>query len=385
MSVGTSARAGLYIHIPFCTSVCPYCDFAVLIAGEDRRRSYLDVLESEAARYADLGLQFDTVYLGGGTPSALPPEQLDRILGVVGDRLEIDRDAWNHLEVNPEDVSPETVRRWRGLGFRTISLGVQSFDDDALRFLGRSHTAARARRALAELMNGGFGTVSVDLIYGLPGQTAAGWRRQLDKVVDLAPGHLSCYQLTVHDGTVFGKRRDRGDLCQLPEHRQADLFSLTHSVLADCGYQGYEVSSFAAAPRHRSKHNVKYWDHTPYLGLGPSAHSFVGGRRWWNRRRLRLWQRELDAGRTPVANQEWLSPEQLALEAVMLGLRTADGLDLERLRNRYGVDLVGANRDVVNRFVDSDDLIVTGSFLRPTAKGMAIADTLTRSLAIEVG
>ncbi len=378
-----SAGAGLYVHVPFCSSVCPYCDFAVVIAGIERRDRFVQAIAEEAERRAHLELRFDTFYLGGGTPSSLQPDQLARVVDAVRSRLDVAPGGRLFLEVNPEDVTAQSVRWWRDLGFGTVSLGAQSFDDRALRFLGRRHSADRARQAWDVLRETGFHTISVDLMYGLPGQTADAWRSQLDAVAALEPDHLSCYQLTVHAGTVFGGRRDRGELVEAPEPLQAELFRLTHAVLADAGYDGYEVSNFARDREHRSRHNLKYWNHTPYLGLGPSAHSFVGRRRWWNQRKLRLWQRALAAGCSPEEGSESLSDRELALETVMLGLRTSDGIDMERFHTRYGVDLMATNRGTVERLVDSGHLVIEGGTLRPTVSGMAIADTLARSLEIE--
>jgi oxygen-independent coproporphyrinogen-3 oxidase len=375
-------RAGLYIHVPFCASVCPYCDFAVTIAGEERRTAYVDGIAAEAAGVDPAGLEFDTVYLGGGTPSSLRPEQLLRVLESVRRRFVVTPDATISLEANPEDVTREAAAVWTELGVEFASLGVQAFDDETLRSLGRRHTANAAREAIEILQDSGFTTVSIDLIYGHEGQSEAVWRAQLEEAATRAVDHLSCYQLTYHEGTVFGRRLASGDLREAPEPRQAELFLLTHTVLAELGYQGYEVSNFATAAGHRSRHNRKYWRHTPYLGLGPSAHSFDGRRRWWNHRKLRIWQREVDRRRAPVEGSERLTPAQLAFEAVMLGLRTADGVDLDLVRTRHGIDLQRPNRGVLERLCASGHLVLEGAVVRPTLPGMAIADTLARSFEI---
>jgi len=372
--------AGLYIHVPFCTSVCPYCDFAVTIAGDDRRDGYLDALDREIVLARDHGPRFDTVYLGGGTPSSLAPEHLGRILSTIAAELDLAPDATHHLEINPEDVSNDTAGTWRELGFSFASLGVQSFNDDALTFLGRKHRAADARRATTSLLDAGFTTVSVDLIFGLPGQTADDWRRQLEIVLELGIHHLSCYQLTVHDGTVFGRRRSRGELRELDQDDQAELYLLTHEILGAAGWQGYEVSNFSAAPHHRSKHNRKYWDHTPYLGLGPSAHSFVGRRRWWNRRKVRLWSAALKDDRSPVEGEETLTDNELFFEAVMLGLRTADGIDLDKLQKRFGDEIAVINEPAVERLANDGYLRWDGRRIQPTPRGMAVAEGLVKSI-----
>jgi len=376
--------AGLYVHIPFCTSVCPYCDFAVLIAGAERREGFLSALDREAALYAGDGFEFDTVYLGGGTPSSLTSRQLEVVLEVVHRNLVIRSDAGIYLEVNPEDVSEESVHSWRDMGITVVSLGVQSFDDGVLGFLGRRHTAESARNALKLLQRGGFDTVSIDLIYGLDGQTGDHWRSQLVRAVAFSPDHLSCYQLTMHPGTIFGKRLRAGRMREQSEDRQAEFFHLTHELLADAGYECYEVSSFAAERDHRSHHNFKYWTHAPYLGLGPSAHSFSGRRRWWNRRKLRMWQRALAAGDGPAEGEEVLGDKQLAFETVMLGLRTYDGVDLEKLQRDYGVDLLAENLSTIEGFENSGHVRLENGRLRPTAAGLAIADSLVRNLSLNL-
>jgi oxygen-independent coproporphyrinogen-3 oxidase len=385
MNNPSQAAVGLYVHVPFCAHVCPYCDFAVLIAGCERRQAWVEGIATEAAQFRARGMRFDTLYLGGGTPSSLSSDHLQRTVQALNENLSIEPGAARFLEVNPEDVSSESVRRWRALGFTTVSLGVQSLDDASLRFLGRRHTADEVRRSLATLRDGGFETVSIDLIFGLHVQSSGEWRRQLDQAVAAAPDHISCYQLTIHGGTVFGKRQARGELVELDEDHQAELFLLTHQVLADGGYEGYELSNFARQPSHRSRHNLKYWRHEPYLGLGPAAHSFLDGRRWWNHRKLRLWQRALDEGRSPEAGTETLTDQQLAQEAVMLGLRTADGVDLERLWEYYGVDLLEANVAAIDRLVAENRLRLVGGRLRPTVSGMAIADTIARLLSVVPG
>jgi coproporphyrinogen III oxidase-like Fe-S oxidoreductase len=221
--------------------------------------------------------------------------------------------------------------------------------------------------------------VSIDLIYGLPGQTLEDWRRVLDEAVALEPDHVSCYQLTIHEGTPFGFRLARGKMTELPEESQGELFLFTHEFLRDAGIPGYEVSNFARSAEHRSRHNQKYWHHVPYLGLGPSAHSFSGDRRWWNERKTKPYEARIEAGERPVAGSEELTPRDLALEAVMLGLRTVDGIDLPGFRERYGVDLLERNEPLVERLVREGLLRVEGGRLVPTLAGLAVTDSLARA------
>jgi oxygen-independent coproporphyrinogen-3 oxidase len=410
VSLQHSSQPGLYLHIPFCSAVCPYCDFAVMHAAEPKRKRFVEHLLSEVPLAAGAWPDprpFDTVYFGGGTPSLLPPEDLGRVLDACRRHLALARPApWIFLEANPEDVTPGACAAWRRLGVRTLSLGVQSFDDDALRFLGRRHTGSQARAAVAAARDAGFDTVSVDLIFGLPGQTPEAWRRELAAAVALAPEHLSCYQLTVHRRTRFGMSAARGELTELTDGDQAELFALTHRFLRQAGWPAYEVSNFARSPDHESRHNRKYWDHTPYLGLGPSAHSFAvadasvrsggadnagaaaGARRWWNEPRLPRWERRVAAGERPVAGEELLGPEALATETLMLGLRTAAGVDLDRFAARYGLDLLAANDALVASLVAEGRVVLRngpeGRRLLPTSLGLAVADGLAAAFDVSL-
>jgi oxygen-independent coproporphyrinogen-3 oxidase len=378
----------------------------VLTGGRQARAEFVNSLVRElemwrvdAARWETI----DTVYFGGGTPSALAPAELARILTAARGALPVAGDAWIALEANPEDVTAESVREWRELGVSMLSLGVQSFDAEALHFLGRRHSPEQARRAVELALGAGFPTVSIDLIYGtcekpsavsqeateamgVTGATGATeapavdrWRRDLERAVKLGPHHLSCYQLTIHEGTPFGFRAARGELRELPETNQAEIFRLTHAFLAAKGYPAYEISNFARAAEHQSRHNRKYWDHTPYLGLGPSAHSFDGRRRWWNERKLRAWQGKVAAGERPVAGGEDLGRRELALEEVMLSLRTPAGIDLAGFRRRHGWDLAAHNQRLVDDLAARGLLTERDGRLVPTLQGLAVADSLARS------
>lgn len=378
---GPPTGHGLYIHVPFCASICPYCDFAVLKGDAGRRSRFVESLLAEISLAADWAGSFDTIYFGGGTPSLLEADQLEEILTAAGERLAIDESATVSLEVNPEDVDDRSLAAWRGLGIEMLSLGIQSFDKGELAFLGRAHDPETAVRAVELAMAAGFPVVSLDLIYGLPGQSLESWRRQLEVATSLAPQHISCYQLTVHEKTVFGVWRRRGRLTELGDDLQADFFFEAHRRLALAGYEGYEVSNFASAPEHRSRHNYKYWSHTPYLGLGPSAHSFDGESRWWNERKEGPWSRAIGEGRRPVAGRERLSRRDLAFERLMLGLRTADGVDLGEIDRCYGTSMSQANGRLVDELCRQGKLERTGTRLRPTLAGLATADAM--ALAFE--
>jgi oxygen-independent coproporphyrinogen III oxidase len=385
--------------VPFCSAICPYCDFSVMRSASPARQRFVDRLADEVALAAPEWRDpepFDTVYFGGGTPSQLSAEELGRVLEACRAHLAFATPApWVFLEANPEDVTPEACATWRALGVRTLSLGVQSFSDEALRFLGRHHRGRQARTVVETALSAGFDTVSIDLIFGARGQTAEDWRRDLETAVELGPQHLSCYQLTIHERTRFGVQAKHGLLSELPEDDQATLFELTHRFLADAGWPAYEVSNFARGPAHQSRHNRKYWDHTPYLGLGPSAHSLAGpgaaspARRWWNERGTPRWERRLAAGERPIEAQELLGPKDLAAEALLLGLRTTAGIDLDRFRARYGVDLLAANEALLTRLIDEGRIIVHadsegGQRLVPTLSGLAVADGLAAAFDLSL-
>jgi oxygen-independent coproporphyrinogen-3 oxidase len=398
MSDEPSSAPGLYLHVPFCSSICPYCDFSVMHAASPARSTFVSRLVTEVELAAPTWRDprpFDTVYFGGGTPSQLRPAELSRVLDACRARLSLAAAPWIVLEANPEDVTKDACAEWRALGVRTLSLGVQSFSDETLRFLGRRHSGREARDAIETALRAGFDTVSVDLIFGRRGQTPEDWRLELATAVSLAPQHVSCYQLTIHPRTRFGIQAKHGRLSELPEEEQATLFDLTHRFLADAGFAAYEVSNFARGPAHESRHNRKYWDHTPYLGLGPSAHSLAAAdaqspaRRFWNERGTPRWEKRLAAGERPIEGQELLAPMDLAEEALLLGLRTTAGIDLDGFRARYGPDLLATNRSLVGRLVDEGRVVVRegpagGPWLVPTLSGLAVADGLAAAFDLSL-
>ena len=380
MPTDAEEGAGLYLHIPFCSAVCPYCDFAVRVGSAARREEFVQDLIRETALWGDWQAPIDTIYFGGGTPSLLGTAQVVRLLDAANANLPVRRDARIYLEANPEDVTCGAAGEWRSLGVATVGLGIQSFDDGELRFLGRRHDAARAREALARCIEAGFDTVSLDLIFGVPGQSADTLRASLDTAVALGPNHISCYQLTVHEGTAFGRRRARGRFVEMSEDEQSERYTLVHDVLGRAGWRAYEVSNFAREARHRSRHNMKYWRHLPYLGLGPSAHSFDGSRRWWNHRGTAAYRSAVAGGKRPVAGSERLTKEDMALETLMFGLRTVDGIDLRDFRRRFGIDLEARNRRFIDACLESGHLKLVEGRLAPSASGLAIADALAARL-----
>ena len=374
--------AGLYIHVPFCSAICPYCDFAVRTGKPKVRTDFVETLTQEIALWGIWSEPFDSLYLGGGTPSLLEPEQLCRIIDAVREHLPMAEDTRIFLEANPEDVDAERARAWHELGITTLSLGVQSFVASELRWLGRRHDANRAHDSVAICMESGFTTVSVDLIFGLPDQSIQALKHSLDAVSDCKPQHVSCYQLTIHENTPFARRREQGKLIEMDDNTQADLLELVHTELGNAGWLAYEVSNFAVSSEHRSRHNQKYWHHVPYLGLGPSAHSFDGRKRWWNLRELPMYEEQIRKGQQPIEQSESLSDKELALETLMLGLRTTAGVDLNRFRERYRIDLMAHNKSLIAELEVGGFIRNQGTSLVPTVAGLAVADGMAGKFSL---
>ncbi|MEW6186770.1 MAG: radical SAM family heme chaperone HemW [Thermodesulfobacteriota bacterium] len=364
-----TAHPGLYLHVPFCRHKCPYCDF---YSTTDRSLipRLLAALEKEAAYYRDQFPSFDTLYLGGGSPSILSGDQIESLLARIRDRFSFDPEAEITIEVNPNDLDPDKIKDLSRAGINRISLGVQSFDDQILHFLRRRHTAAEAEETVYWIRQAGFKNMGMDLIYGIPGQTINQWLADLEKAFTFRPEHLSCYQLTIAQGTLFGGLKEKGALQPLSEEEEADFFLSTSAFLKQHGYIHYEISNFALEENYFSRHNQKYWQREPYLGLGPSAHSFRDNRRWWNIRSLNKYCRALEGGEPPPEGQEELSEEQVRLETISLGLRTRAGLDLEALGIHW-------NREkTLTTLLGNEWAELKGNRLIPTTKGFLQADRL---------
>lgn len=313
----------LYVHVPFCARRCLYCDFSIAVRREPPVAAYLGALERELRR---VGAPDDvaTVYLGGGTPSALGGEGISRLAALLGLRRAPEEFT---IEANPDDVTPDAVGAWVRAGVNRLSLGAQSFDDGVLAWMHRTHRAATIREAVATARRGGIANLSVDLIFALPESLGRDWSRDLGDAIALEPDHVSLYGLTVEPGTALYRRTSAGDLAECSEERYADEYLHAHQRLGEAGYRFYEVSN-AAREGREAVHNRAYWTLAPYLGLGPSAHSFDGVSRRWNEPAYARWLRLLAAGRIPVVGHEFLSDHQRRLEETYLGLRTREGIIL---------------------------------------------------------
>jgi oxygen-independent coproporphyrinogen-3 oxidase len=366
---------GLYIHIPFCLSKCSYCDFYSL-TSISVIPDFLKALFKEMEMYRKRFDVFDTLYIGGGTPSLLIPEQLKEILTRVQKNFHLISDSEITVETNPADLDQSLLESMRQMGINRINIGIQSFDEKVLGFLGRRHSAKQAVSAIEASRKAGFQNIGIDLIYGVPGQNMGSWLDTLKQAVAFSPEHLSCYQLTLGAETPLGVRCQAGEFLMPGEELQYEFFVKTSEFFEDAGYIHYEVSNLARGMQYASRHNQKYWDHSPYLGLGPSAHSFQSDRRWWNHRSLNQYLAAINAGNLPVEETEILTMEQLRLEAVYLGLRTKKGINFEDFKNQYHYDLFAEKREMLNRLLEEGFISIQDGRLSPTQAGLAIADSL---------
>lgn len=336
----------LYVHVPFCRSKCAYCDFY----SNALTRLAPQWLRAVGEEWKVLGasLRPDTIYIGGGTPSVLGRELLARLFALLpGQGL---RECT--IEVNPEDVDKEMAHFFKDRSaVDRVSMGVQTFDDKSLRFLGRRHTAARAVEAMATLRDAGFDNLSCDLIYGLPDQTLAGWKDNVARMIELHPEHLSAYLLSYEPRTRLGQMLSRGEVTEAPEGLAEDMYGILCEMTRDAGYEHYEISNFAL-PGHRAIHNSAYWDGSDYLGLGPGAHSMIGGQRWHNPPNLTAYLQSSPGEFRIVENESAASRFN---DVIITALRTADGLDTSRVPDEFAARF---HRDAA-RAIARGDLIAT--------------------------
>lgn len=371
---------GLYVHIPFCRSKCPYCNFysVTSISGIE---DFLEALAMEMEMNAGKSGPFDTIYLGGGTPSILSPRQIEKILTTLRRNFGMVPHAEITLEANPADLHLSYLRALREAGVNRLNLGAQSFEQGVLKFLARRHSVQQAISAIETSRQAGFSQLGLDLIYGVPGQTIGSWLKTLAQALAFSPEHLSCYQLTVEKDTPLEGAYHRGEFSSLGEEELFDFFMITAERLEEAGFIQYEVSNFAREAGFASRHNQKYWNHTPYLGLGPSAHSFSGGRRWWNCRSVSQYIDALKAGKPPIQGSESLSPEQLRMEALFLALRTRKGIHMKDFCAKYQYDLIPEKGGILSRLREEGFLSMEDGRLHPTRTGLAVADSLASLLS----
>ncbi|MGK5170286.1 radical SAM family heme chaperone HemW [Geodermatophilus sp. CPCC 205761] len=375
---------GLYVHVPFCATRCGYCDFNTYTAEElgpgASRSEYAGTAIAELRRAAEtLGPDrppVSTVFVGGGTPTLLPADDLAAVLAAVRELFPVADDVEVTTEANPETVSPASLARLREAGFTRISLGMQSAAEHVLAVLDRRHTPGRAVEAAREARAAGFEHVNLDLIYGTPGETDADWATSLDAVLAAPVDHVSAYALIVEEGTRLARRISRGELPMPDDDVLADRYEQADVTLRRAGFDWYEVSNWATDDAARCRHNELYWANANWWGVGPGAHSHVGGLRWWNVKHPAAYAGRLLRGESPAQDSELLDDDDRTLETVMLGLRLRSGLPLTALSP------VGRLRatDAVARGL-LDDAAHAGGRAVLTDRGRLLADALVRELS----
>lgn len=373
--------AGIYIHIPFCQRRCTYCDFysTVGLGIVDR---YISAVVDEA-RIRDGEMrghdgQVTTVYVGGGTPSLLTLEQHELLKKGLAHVIDWNAVEEFTVEVNPDDVSQEYIEGLVAMGVNRISMGVQSFNDAELRAIGRRHTACQAIDALASIQAAGISNVSIDLIYGLPLQSLDTWKETVAQAVALCPQHISAYALSYELGTRLWQQRERGEITEIDDETSVVMYRELINELTAAGYEHYEISNFAL-PGFKSRHNSSYWNDTPYLGLGASAHSYDGIVRRYNPRDIKVYIESIDAGKTAF-EVEHLTERERYDEMIMVQLRTARGVDVMAIGKRFGTDALRHLEAEAQPYVMSGMLVWNNGRLRLTEPGIMISDAIIRDL-----
>ncbi len=376
-------KGGIYIHVPFCIRKCDYCDF-YSCTNLEKIPAFVDALIHEMYLVADFHFHADTLYFGGGTPSILVPEQIQRLIDIAAHRFQLSPSSEITIEANPGTMTAEKLAGFRQVGVNRINIGVQSFSDSFLGFLSRIHTADDAIASIELARSAGFDNIGLDLIYGLPGQTERMWQSDLQTALRLSPQHISCYMLTYEPGTLMENNLRTGCFQLLPEKNVGQLYDFTVQYLEDNGFYQYEVSNFSTSNQTRSRHNQKYWTHALYIGLGPSAHSLITNRRSWNIRSLEAYLDKTGQGQLPIEETEELSCQQLMVETLYLRLRCVDGLSISDFEKRFNIDFNRLFGSIVVAYESDGYLEIINNQCRLTHKGMLFVDNISSRFIDEI-
>lgn len=362
-----------YVHVPFCAHRCGYCNFTLVAGRDDLVEPYLNAIELELGALKS-ARPVQSLFLGGGTPTHLALEPLERLLTLVRTWFPPKSDCEFSIEANPADLGPAKVELLEQAGVTRVSLGAQSFDDAKLRLLERDHRAADVRRAV-ELLRGRFASVSLDLIFAAPNETLAGWQRDLHEALRLEPDHISTYGLTYERGAAFYGRLLRNELTRLDEELERQLYAAAIDTLTAAGFEHYEVSNFAKVG-HRCRHNEVYWTGRTYFAVGPGAARYIDGRRETNHRSVTTYLKRVLAGESPVDQSETLSAEDRAREMLVLGLRRLDGIDRAEFAERTGFDVDSLVGSPLARFVESGLMSDQNGRVKLTRDGLFVSDSI---------
>ena len=372
--------AGIYIHIPFCKQRCLYCAFYSSTL-HSKQQEYCDALCREIImrRNYIIGI-IDTVYFGGGTPSTLTREQLQKILGTIKENYRLSPSAEITIEANPDDLTPEYLATLRSLSFNRLSMGIQSFDDAQLKAIGRRHTAERARQAVKDARTAGFENISIDLMFALPSSTSAQWQESIKQAIELRPTHISAYNLTYEEETPLYRALQQGKIEAVDEEENLKQFEILIEQLAAAGYRHYEISNFAL-PGYESRHNSSYWHDIPYLGCGAAAHSYNGESRSWNISDIKTYIESINSG-APFSEVEQLTTAEQYNDAILTRLRTADGVPSDWMRKKFGDKLTDYMFRNAAPHIAAGRLKEDNGILSLTREGLFISDAIIRDLKI---
>lgn len=365
--------AGLYLHIPFCLAKCVYCGFYSLVSLRSKR-DFINALKTEIALRKEYlsGEIIRTLYFGGGTPSLLTLEEIAEILSSIHQHFHLEADAEITLEANPEQLTREYCQGLHNLGINRLSIGIQSFQDPVLKFMGRRHSSAEALSAIQNAAASGFSNLSIDLIYGVSERTDDQWFEEIHTAIGLPIQHLSCYALTPEENSILHQKIKQGKHAPVDDEQASRQYRQLIEVLANSGFQHYEISNFAL-PCFESRHNSSYWNHTPYIGLGPAAHSFDGKSRQWNPANLQQYLRNMQAG-IAFEEREELTPSDLHNETILLRLRTALGIDLQDFESQFGAESLHSLLQYFENEVSNDYYRIKENRLHLTEAGLWFAD-----------
>lgn len=368
--------SGIYLHIPFCRQACNYCNFHFATSLHYKPEMISAMLNEIGIQRSFLqGGAVETIYFGGGTPSLLEMDELCHLLEKIRKEFTVDTDVEITLEANPDDITEEKLVNWKKAGINRMSIGIQSFFDEDLRWMNRAHTAQQAEQCLL-LTKKYFSNITIDLIYGLPGLTDERWKSNVEKVLSYSIPHISCYALTVEIHTPLDKLIREKKVTNVDPEKQSQQFLLLMSWLEEAGYEHYEISNFAL-PGYRSRHNSAYWKGKPYLGIGPSAHSYNGALRQWNISNNQKYIQSINEGNIP-AEKEILTHTQRANEYIMISLRTKEGIDLAKLDEEEQTRLLGT----ATKYIDSGMIEVNNNAFVLTKEGKLFADGIAADLFI---
>ena len=370
--------AGLYIHIPYCKSKCTYCDFYSTPQVETMEQYVHSLLCEAKLRQEEIPHQFTTLYLGGGTPSVMPLELMSQLINGLKSTFDLSHVEEFTIEANPDDVTQEYIAALMQLGVNRVSMGVQSFNDNELQAINRRHSAQQAIDAVHDIKEAGITNVSIDIIYGLPGQTLNSWKHNVKQAIDLDVQHISAYNLSYEPGTRLWVMRERRKVQEVSDEDCIAMHNTLVEMLIDAGFEHYEISNFAR-PGYRSRHNSSYWNFTPYLGLGAAAHSFDGTTRRYNPSSIKEYIDKLSNGNTAYI-EEHLELWERYDEEVMVRLRTSEGLNTQLIAKSYGEYVYNKLLDKAKFFIEQNRLTLNGNTLILTPSGVMMSDNIIRDL-----